>query len=393
MAEQNLTMSGNFQINPREVDFVTRFNRNWSHFTQILGIIRPIKKEPGTMLTNKVASVELQSGAVGEGETIPDSQARVITKDYVKLAFDKFKKTVTLEAIDKYGYDAAIQKTDDALLSEILSNITLRLYKYLPSGTLTGNAATFQDAVAIAQGMVLNKWRSMHRDATRLVGFCNLLDAYKYLGAATIGQQVANANGLSYLQNFIGINTLILLSDAELKPGKVIVTPADNVVVYYADPSNVAFERAGLQYTTTRGSMNLIGVHTEGRYSEAVSDVYAIAAMEMFAEYQDGIAVVSFGAAPETTSARLSSLSVSSLLVNPEFDPDVTDYAVTTNNTSNVVRATPEVSGATVALKHGDKDITNGDSVTWNAGTNTVTATVTNGESNTKTYTITVTKK
>ena len=58
-AKTNLTMTSDVQVTAREIDFVTRFARNWQHLRDILGIMRPIKKQPGTVLKSKTASVTL----------------------------------------------------------------------------------------------------------------------------------------------------------------------------------------------------------------------------------------------------------------------------------------------------------------------------------------------
>lgn len=76
-AKDNLTKQADIQVTAREIDFVTRFARNWEHLRDILGIMRPIRKEPGAVLKSKYATVTLESGAVGEGEEIPYSQATV----------------------------------------------------------------------------------------------------------------------------------------------------------------------------------------------------------------------------------------------------------------------------------------------------------------------------
>lgn len=129
----NLTMKGDIQIAAREVDFVTRFTRNWEHLREILGIMRPIKKQPGTVLKSKTASVTL-AATVGEGEEIPYSKATVIEKDYASIDVEKYAKAVSIEAIKEYGYDAAVQMTDDAFLFELQSNVTNRFYSYLNTG-------------------------------------------------------------------------------------------------------------------------------------------------------------------------------------------------------------------------------------------------------------------
>lgn len=42
-AKTNLIMTSDIQVTAREIDFVTRFERNWQHLRDILGIMRPIK--------------------------------------------------------------------------------------------------------------------------------------------------------------------------------------------------------------------------------------------------------------------------------------------------------------------------------------------------------------
>ena len=102
-AKTNLTMTADMQVAAREIDFVTRFGRNWDHLREILGIMRPIRKAPGTKLKSKKVTVVLQSGAVGEGEEIPYSKATVEEVDYADLTIEKYAKAVSIEAINNYG--------------------------------------------------------------------------------------------------------------------------------------------------------------------------------------------------------------------------------------------------------------------------------------------------
>ena len=88
-AKNNLTMTSDVQVTAREIDFVTRFARNWQHLRDILGIMRPIKKQPGTVLKSKTASVTLAQ-SVGEGEEIPYSKATVVEKDYANINVEKY---------------------------------------------------------------------------------------------------------------------------------------------------------------------------------------------------------------------------------------------------------------------------------------------------------------
>lgn len=293
-AKENLTMTADIQVAAREIDFVTRFGRNWEHLREILGIMRPIRKAPGTMLKSKKATVVLQSGEVGEGEEIPYSKATIEESDYANIKVEKYAKAVSIEAINDHGYDVAVAMTDEEFLYELQNDVTERFYTYLNTGSLTSNETTWQRALAMAKGNVLNKFKQMHRTVTRVVGFANVLDLYDYLGDAQI--TVQNAFGFQYIKNFMGYDTIILLSDAEIKRGRVIATPVENIALYYVAPSDSDFARAGLVYRTA-GDTPLIGFHTQGNYNTAVSESFAIMGMTLFAEYIDGIAVIDVTAA------------------------------------------------------------------------------------------------
>ena len=70
--------------------------------------------------------------------------------------------------------------------------------------------------------------------------------------------------------------------------------------MYYVYPGDSEFARLGLNYTV-EGETNLIGVHVEGDYSRATGDMYAIMGMTLWAEYLDGIAIVTVGSGTEAS--------------------------------------------------------------------------------------------
>ena len=289
-AKDNLIMTADIQVTARELDFVSRFEQNWEHLREILGIMRPIKKVPGAVLKSKYAEGTLESGTVGEGEDIPYSKFTVKEKPYGEMTIEKYAKAVSIEAIKDHGYENAVQMTDDQFLFELQTNVTSRFYDYLNTGTLTSEQTTFQMALAMAKGLVVNKFKKMHKNVTGVVGFVNVLDVYEYLGAANI--TVQNQFGFQYIKDFMGFNTIFLLSDDEIEKGRIIATPVENIVMYYVDPSESDFAKAGLVYQTGAGETNLIGFHTQGNYNTAVSEAFAIMGLTLFAEYIDAIAVV-----------------------------------------------------------------------------------------------------
>ena len=291
MTANNTTTTAQITTTVRELDFVTRFEANWDALREIMGIMNPIRKTPGTKLVSSKASIVLQDGAVAEGDEVPLSQAKVEPVAYKDIILKKYRKRVTAEAVDKFGAAVAIQKTDDALLNELQSEVLDDFYAFALTGSLTSNEDSFQMAVAMAIGMVKDKFKKMRLNYGNVVVFANTLDVHRYLGNSTISTQTTN--GVEYLKNFLGADTLIVSS--EIPAGKVIAIPADNIVLYYIDPSDGDFAALGLVYTTGNGETNLIGIHKEGVYSHASGDTHALMGMTLWAEYLDGIAVVSFG--------------------------------------------------------------------------------------------------
>lgn len=273
----------------REIDFVTRFTDNWDALREILGIMRPIRKAPGTQLVSYTAKVELEDGNVPAGAVIPYSKATVSKAASADLTIEKYAKAVPIEDVQKYGAEIAIQKSDDAFLNELQNDVLTRFYAFLNTGSLTSTETTWQRALAMAKGNVLNKFNQMRKTVTNVIGFANVLDFYDYLGDAQI--TVQTQFGLTYVENFLGYSTLFLMSEPDIARGKVIAVPIENIDLYYVDPSDSDFARLGLQYTV-QGETNLIGFHVNGNYSTAVGETFAIMGMALWAEYLDGIAVV-----------------------------------------------------------------------------------------------------
>lgn len=304
MAKDRLTKQANISASIREQDFVTVFGQNWDALRQILGIMRPIRKAPGSKLVSNKATVVLQSGSVGEGEEIPYSQASVVPAVYADISIEKYAKAVSIEAVAKYGAEVAVQKTDEAFRNELQNSVLSRFYTFLKTGELTNIETTFQMALAMAKGLVLNKFQQIRKTVTDVVGFCNVLDAYSYLGAA--GISVQTQFGITYVKDFMGYSTLFLLGDNDIPSGTVIACPIENLDLYYIDPSDSDFAQLGLEFTTD-GETNLIGFHAEGNYSHAVGETYAIMGMTLWAEYIDGISVVKIEASGSVGAATFTS--------------------------------------------------------------------------------------
>lgn len=287
-----LTTTTDFSVEARRNDFVTAFAQNWNALREIMGVSRPIKKEPGTVLKSYRASLVLEDGAVAEGAEIPLSKATVEEIAHADLTIEKYGKGITIEDVDKYGPEVAIELTDEAFRNELLGKVLGEFYEFALTGELTDTATDFQMGVALAIGSVKNKFKTMRKDGTRVVVFVNTMDAYRYLGAANL--TVQSAFGVDYLKNFMGAETLILAGDDDIPQGKIVAIPVSNIVDYYADPSNSGYARMGLRYTVD-AEAPMLGFAVEGDYSTATGKNWAIMGHKLWAEYLDAIAVVTVG--------------------------------------------------------------------------------------------------
>ncbi len=289
MAEPNITMTTDLQVEARRIDFVSSFAKTWQALTQIMGVTRPIKKAPGTVLKSYKAELTLEDGNIGEGEKIPFSKATVTEVAHADLTIEKYGKAITIEDVDQYGPEVAIEKTDEAFRNELLNKILGEFYDFALTGTLKENATDFQMGVALAIGSVKNKFKSLRLDGSRVVLYVNTMDAYKYLGAANL--TIQSEFGIEYVKNFMGAETMILAAEEDIPAGTILAIPVNNIIDYYADPSNSGFARMGLRYTVD-SKAPMLGFATEGDYSTATGNSWAIMGHKLWAEYLDAIAVV-----------------------------------------------------------------------------------------------------
>ena len=285
-----VTMTTDFTVEARRADFVTAFAQNWNALREIMGVSRPIKKQPGTVLKSYKATLTLEDGKVAEGAKIPLSKAKVEEVAHADLTIEKYGKAITIEDVNKYGAEVAIEMTDEAFRNELLGKILSEFYEFALTGTLKPEGATdFQMGVALAIGAVKNKFKSMRKDATRVTVYVNTMDAYRYLGAAEL--TVQNAFGVDYVKNFLGAETMVFAGDEDIPSGTIVAIPQANMIDYYADPSDSAYAKMGLKYTVDP-DVPMLGFAIEGDYSTATGNNWAIMGHKLWAEYLDAIAVV-----------------------------------------------------------------------------------------------------
>ena len=282
-------------VTPREIDFVSRFSTAFEALQEILSVSTLIRKPAGTIITTITAVRDGNFGtSPAEGVSIPYTNYNVTEAPVGTLTLEKYRKGVTAEAIEKYGYDVAVQKTDDQFLMDLQNKITTSLYTalngFVAESELKGS--TWQMAMAKAKAQVVEQFRKVHKTATGAVAWTNVNDFYEYEGAAAI--TVQNAFGLTYIEDFMGYSRVFLCSGDEVAPGQIIATAIGNLDIYYIDAAQTDFARAGLNYATD-GEANLIGFHAEGNYGTAVSDAFAIMGISISPEFATAVIGVTVG--------------------------------------------------------------------------------------------------
>jgi hypothetical protein len=265
----------------REIEFTEMFGYSIKKLMEALGVTRKIAKQAGTVLKSYKATGTLEDGAVAEGETIPLSKYKTEAVNYQEITLKKWRKATSAEAITDRGYDQAVEMTTDEMLKDVQKGIRKDFFTFLAAGTGTATGATFQAALAQAWGQLQVLFED---DEIGAVYFLNPLDVADYLATANITLQTAF--GMTYVENFLGLGTVIF--NSSVPKGKIYATAKDNLVLYYI-PVNGA--DLGEVFDFTTDATGYIGIHEEPDYTNMTASDTVINGMVLFAERMDGIVV------------------------------------------------------------------------------------------------------
>jgi hypothetical protein len=285
-AETNLTKTGDLAI-VQSIDFVERFQSNLSKLVEALGITRKMPVANGMTIKTYTSSVTMASGEVGEGEIIPLSKVTTVPGPSIELSFKKYRKAASVESIQKHGYDQAIIETDDKLLKEIQKGIRTDLFTFLATGTGTATAESLQGAFAQAWGKVQVLFED---DAAQTVTFVNPMDIADHLAKADLSVQTAF--GLQYVQNFAGVDLVII--NSSVPKGTVYATAPENIVLAYVQITGAEINKA---FDFTTDQLGFIGVTHDIQKQNLTAETVALSGVKMFAERLDGVVKVTIAPA------------------------------------------------------------------------------------------------
>lgn len=277
-AETNLIKKEDL-VRAREIEFVTLFGESIKKLVEALGVTRKIPKQAGYTLKAYKATGTLQPGTVAEGDLIPLSKYQTEAVSYAEIVLKKWRKATSAEAIIEKGYYQAVQMTTDRMLKDVQKGIRTDFFTFLATGTGTATGATFQAALAQAWGQLQVLFED---DSIEAIYFMNPLDVADYLATAQITTQTAF--GMTYVENFLGLGTVIF--DSKVPEGTIYATAKDNIVLYYVPVNGADLDNA---FSFTADQTGLIGIHEEADYKHMTAEDTVMSGVVLFAERLDGI--------------------------------------------------------------------------------------------------------
>lgn len=265
----------------RDVDFAERFSAGIETLMKMLGVTRKVEKKAGEVLKVYKVAGTLENGTVAEGEIIPLSKFNTTYEPIGEATLNKWRKETTAEAISDKGYGQAVNDTNAKMLRLIQNGIRSKFITFLGTGTGVASGANLQAAIAQTWGQMQVLFEDT---AIEVVHFINPLDIADYLATAQVSTQTAF--GFTYIENFLGMGTVILAAD--VPKGKIYTTAAENIVCYYINVSGSDMAQA---FALTSDATGLVGIHTGAVYNNLTAETVAACGVGLFAEKIDGIVV------------------------------------------------------------------------------------------------------
>lgn len=259
----------------RDVDLVNTFTTSIDKLAAMLSSCEPIQAAPGETLHQKRITGKLSEDAYVEGQDIPLSSYTWEDVKTYEVELKPYRKQATLAEIKKRGYEAAVDKTDAAMVSDIQATIKKGFVNVLAEGTTTATGANLAATAANAWAALSNKVEELGFGDVEAVFLVNPVDFAKCIGDS----EVFSAFGIAYIENWSGLGTLI--STATVEAGTLYATVKNNVKLYYA--ASDGDDVFGF-YTDESG---YIAIQHAATLKSLTYDTVAYTGITFFAEYTD----------------------------------------------------------------------------------------------------------
>lgn len=274
------------------VDFVNKFSENLKKLQEALGITRPQPMKQGNKIRTYKFVVtkptdddgkEIDPASIGEGEDIPLTHVkRVLDKEY-EVGFQKWRKAVTIEEVQRVGYEMACEKTDAKVLNMIQKGVRTDFFKYLNTApTDLGEVAGLQDAFGKSWG----KLGSIFDDENAgTIVFINPEDAGEYLGSAVIANGQSVGFGMTLLTGFTNVTVII---NNSVPKGSFYSTVADNINLQYIDVHGEA-SKLFQGKSVVSDELGLIGLVKDDNTTNLTNQSTLFGGIALFAEVTSGV--------------------------------------------------------------------------------------------------------
>lgn len=278
MAEQNLTTNLGQALS---IDFVNQFGNRMKTLQELLGVQRSLPLAAGTLIKTYTSSVTLSGEAVAPGAVIPLSEVKLEEGPSHELVWDKKRKAVAMEDIQKYGFDRAVTLSDAKFVNEVQKGIRTKLLAQLATGTGAVTGTGLQAVMAKGWAAVT---AAFDEDDVEVISFINPFDAGDYLAQANV--TVQTAFGMTYLEGFL--NNRVVFMSADIPEGTVYTTAANNLVVAHADMTQ---GEIGQAFDFAKDSTGLIGVTHDVNKQRLTAETITAYGIVLYAERLDGVVV------------------------------------------------------------------------------------------------------
>ena len=291
-AETNLTVGTDLEP-AISIDYTSRLNKNINELQRLLGVTEMIPMSAGTNIKiYKMEQVNTPDQG-GEGETIPLTEINRKLARTVELKLNKYRKSTSAEAIQRSGRSLAVNQTDEKLISGVQTSIKKSFYTLIKTGTGTAKGTNLQSALSAAWGALQKFYVDM---TVTPIYFVSSEDLADYLGNAQITLQTAF--GMSYIENFLGLGTVIV--SPELEKGKVIASAKENINGAYV-PANSG--DVAQTFNLTSDATGLIGMTHNIDGKTATFETLLFSGVIFFPEFLDGVIVSSIQASEVSVGA------------------------------------------------------------------------------------------
>jgi hypothetical protein len=266
------------------VDHNNRLVTGIQSLQTILGITEMTPMTAGSQVKQYKYNKKNTPNQVGEGEVVPLTEyERKLVKTF-NLVLKKYRKQTTAEAIQSYGRNKAVNDTDALLEKEVQKEVKATLIEAIKAGTGTASASKLNDMKSL-QKVLASIWGNLTTYYADMnvtpVYFVNPLDVADVLATGTITTQTAF--GFTYIQNFLGLGTVIL--DPSMTAGSAWGTVKENLNGVYVPASGDVAQTFGLTYDAT----GLVGTKHYLADNSVCVDTLMMTGTTFYAEDASGI--------------------------------------------------------------------------------------------------------